>query len=64
MRSQEALDEARLAGIDLDLLDTNLALTVAERWRQHDAALGLALELEKARKIRDAEPQPIDSEAR
>ncbi len=45
-----AIEEARRAGIDLDLLDTNLALSVAERWRQHDAALALALMLEKAGK--------------
>jgi hypothetical protein len=43
-----ALDEARQAGIDLDLLDANLALTVAERWEQHQAALELALLLEAA----------------
>ena len=38
-QSDQALEDAREAGIDLDLLDTNLALPIAERWRQHDAAL-------------------------
>jgi hypothetical protein len=46
---EEILDAARRAGIDLDLLDTNLALSVAQRWQQHDEALELALALEKAR---------------
>ncbi len=39
---QQALDGARKAGVDLDLLDLNLSLSVAERWRQHDEALALA----------------------
>ena len=53
----QALEEARRAGIDLDLLATNLALSVKERWSQHDAALELALKLEKAGKSRDAKLQ-------
>ena len=56
-----ALEEARRAGIDLDLLDSNLALTVDQRWKQHDAALELALKLEAAGKIRDARLQSIAS---
>lgn len=52
------IEEARRAGIDLDLLDTNLAMPVEERWRQHDAALELAVKLENARRSRDAELQP------
>lgn len=47
------IEEARRAGVELDLLDTNLTLPVAERWRQHDAALGFALKLEAARIARD-----------
>lgn len=35
----QALEEARRAGIDLDLLDTNLALTYEQRWLKHDEAL-------------------------
>ncbi|MFT3829401.1 MAG: hypothetical protein QM691_06800 [Opitutaceae bacterium] len=47
-QQQHALDEARKAGIDLDLLDLNLSLSVAERWRQHDEALALVEKLEAA----------------
>jgi hypothetical protein len=43
------LEDAREAGIDLDLLDTNLALPIAERWRQHDAALEFVEEYETTR---------------
>ena len=55
--AEDAIEEAHRAGFDVDLLDTNLALTPEERWRQHDAALELVLELEKARIARDAELQ-------
>lgn len=51
----QALEEARRAGIDLDLLDTNLALPIAERWRQHDAALELALKLARAGMAQNAD---------
>ena len=53
----EALEAARRAGIDLDLLDTNLALSVKERWEQHNGAMELALKLEEAGKARDAKLQ-------
>jgi len=59
----QALEEARRAGIDLDLLDTNLALSVKERWSQHDAALELALKLEQAGKNRDAKLRPTAPKA-
>jgi pheromone shutdown protein TraB len=59
-----ALEQARQAGIDLDLLDCNLALTVEQRWKQHDAALALALKLEAAGKIRDARLQSVASASR
>lgn len=60
-QSAEAiLDEARRAGIDLDLLDTNLALPVSERWRQHDAALALILKLQEAKAAHDAVLQRAD----
>ena len=61
IRSVETIfEEARQAGIDLDLIDTNLALPVLERWRQHDAALVLILKLEQAKATRDAGLQRID----
>ena len=53
-QAEQALAEARRAGMDLDLLDTLLALPVGERWRQHDAAVILAVKLEQAKKARDA----------
>jgi uncharacterized protein (TIGR02594 family) len=45
-KTEQIFEEARRAEIDLDLIDTNLALSVDERWRQHDAALNRVLELE------------------
>lgn len=62
--ADDALEEARRAGVDLDLLDTNLALTPEERWQQHDVALELVLELEKARIARDARLQSTARTAR
>jgi len=50
----QALDAAAKAGFDLDMLDTNLALTVEERWRQHDEALNILLKFQRARIERDA----------
>ncbi|MEO6875201.1 MAG: hypothetical protein ABI222_10315 [Opitutaceae bacterium] len=63
-RPAPALEAARRAGIDLDLLDSNLALTVMERWKQHDAALELALKLQTARKVKDAKFQSTPATAR
>jgi hypothetical protein len=47
--ADDAIEEARRAGFDLDLLDSNLALTPEERWRQHDTALKLVEEYETTR---------------
>jgi hypothetical protein len=58
--SRQLLDQAREAGIDLDLIDTNLALPVEERWRQHDGALRFILKLQEARAAHNAGPQPTD----
>ena len=44
----QALEDARRAGIDLDLLDTNLALTYEERVLRHESALELASALREA----------------
>jgi len=49
-----AIEEARSAGFDMNLIEINLSLTPGERWRQHDMALEVILELEEARKARDA----------
>lgn len=53
-RANRAIEEARRAGFDLDLLDLNLELPPAERWKQHHSALVSVCELENARKKRDA----------
>jgi hypothetical protein len=58
-KQEQSLEDARRAGIDLDLMDTILSQSIEERWRQHDAALTLALKLEQAMKARDAGPQNI-----
>ena len=47
--SNQALEEARRAGIDLDLLDSNLALTYEQRVLRHESALELMLALREAR---------------
>ncbi|MSU48761.1 MAG: hypothetical protein EXS37_06695 [Opitutus sp.] len=54
----QAIEDARRAGFDMDLLDSNLALPPAERWRQHNLALEMALELQQARPVRDAKLRP------
>jgi len=40
--------DARRAGIDLDLLDSNLALSYEERWRLHDGAFAKVEACEEA----------------
>lgn len=56
-KEDPAIEAARRAGFDIDLLESNLALTPEERWKQHDAALEFALALEAARIARDARIQ-------
>ncbi len=63
-QAEQALADARRAGIDLDLIDTTLRQSVAERWRQHDAAANLATRLERSKKARDAGLQYAPSAAR
>jgi hypothetical protein len=50
----DPVEEARRAGFDINLMDSILELSPAERWRQHGLALAMALELEQARLARDA----------
>lgn len=59
----DALEAARRAGIDLSLIDSNLELSVKERWQQHDAALDLVIKLQAAREKLNAELQPIARKA-
>jgi len=54
------LEQAREAGIDLDLIDTNLALRVEDRWQQHDGALRFILKLQEAKAAHDAGLQPTN----
>ena len=44
----QALEDARKAGIDLDLLDSNLALSYEQRVLRHESALELMLALREA----------------
>jgi hypothetical protein len=59
----DAWEEARRAGFDLDLLESNLALPVQERWRQHDAALNFILKLQEAKAAHDAGLQQTHRDA-
>lgn len=60
----QALEDARRAGFDLAMLESNLALPPEERWRQHNLALEMALELQQARLIRDPKLQSAAPPAR
>lgn len=54
------LEEAERAGIDLSLIEASLSYSYDKRAHQHQAALELVLELERAgRQLRDA-AQPSD----
>jgi hypothetical protein len=44
----KAIEEARRAGLDLNLIDLNLELSPEQRVLKHDAALELMLECRKA----------------
>lgn len=57
-----ALEDARQAGFDLDMLDSNLALTLEQRVLQHESALELCLELRAAFLARE-KPSPDFAEA-
>ncbi len=50
---RDAIEEAEKAGFDLNLMNTNLALTHEERARQHDQALALVLEFDRIRRERE-----------
>ena len=56
-QTDPAVEEALRVGFDLNLIEINLSLPPEERWRQHDMALDVILELEKARMDRDARLQ-------
>lgn len=60
----DALEAARLAGIDLHLVESNLALTPEQRVLRHESALELAQALREAGAALYAKPSFADSAAR
>jgi hypothetical protein len=48
MEQSRALETARAAGIDLELLESNLALTPEQRVERHESALELVVALRDA----------------
>lgn len=63
-QKHQAIEAARAAGIDLEMLETNLELSVKERWAQHDAALEFAEKLVAAKKAADAQLWRVAEPAR
>lgn len=59
----QALEDARRAGIDLDLLDSNLAMTCEQRVLRHESARELVLALKEAR-VANEKPAPPAAEVR
>ncbi len=55
-----ATEEAELAGIDLSLIELSLGYSYDKRAQQHQAALELALELERAGRRLRGTAQPTD----
>jgi hypothetical protein len=54
--ANDPIEEARRAGLDLDLLDSNLALTPEERALRHESALELMLALKEAGSVHEEPP--------
>jgi hypothetical protein len=59
----DAIKQAELAGFDISLIDESLRLSPEQRAIQHQAALMLALELERAGKELRERDQPSSSAA-
>jgi hypothetical protein len=59
-----AIEEARRAGFDMNLIEIKSLAAPGERWRQHDMALDLILKLEEARMARDAKLQAATTKTR
>ncbi|HEY5756384.1 MAG TPA: hypothetical protein VIU34_11205 [Steroidobacter sp.] len=55
-----AIEEAKRAGIDMSLIETSLGYSYDKRAEQHQAALELALELERIGRQLRGEAQPAD----
>lgn len=58
-----AIEEAERAGFDLSLIDESLTLSYDQRGLQHQEALNLALELERAGRELRERSQPADPAA-
>jgi hypothetical protein len=58
-----AIQEAERAGFDLSLIDDNLSLSYDQRAIQHQQALSLALELERAGRELRERSESVDSAA-
>lgn len=61
---QAAIEAAEKAGFDVGLIESNLALSPAERWRQHSLALEMVFEMQQARLNRDTRLQSPTASAR
>lgn len=55
-----AIEEAKRVGIDMSLIETSLGYSYDKRAIQHQAALELALELERIGRQLRGEAQPTD----
>jgi hypothetical protein len=65
MITPNAIEEAERAGFDLSLVDDSLSYTFEQRALQHQAALDLALELERVGKqLRDGTKPPAAAPVR
>ena len=58
-----AIEEAERAGFDLSLIEDSLSLSYDQRAIQHQQALNLALELERAGRELRERPESVDSAA-
>jgi len=58
-----AIEEAERAGFDMSLVDESLSLSYEQRALQHQEALNLALELERAGRELRERPEPSDPAA-
>ncbi len=55
----QALEDARRAGIDLDLVDSNLALTYEQRVLRHESALELVWAMREAGAAYEKSTRPV-----
>jgi hypothetical protein len=58
-KARNAIEDAERAGFDLSLIDANLSYSYEKRVLLHDAALALALEMEKIGRQLRGDTQPI-----